>query len=268
MNAAAFTELLSNLLAPLVALALGAARIFGILAILPVFTRTGLTGLLRGGIALVLALPLLPALTPLVEAAPPIGGAALIALLVKEAVVGVVVGTVLSVPFWAAEAAGELMDQQRGSEAATIPDPSQVAEAGITGTLLVLTLTVIFFASGGMCLLLDAVYESWNIWPPLDPLPSFSADAGLRVLGLLDRVLRLGLVLAAPVLIALLLAEFALALIGRFAPSLNVFDLAMAVKGVVFALALPLYAVFLARYLAGTLAPLADAARELEGLAR
>lgn len=265
--AEAFTQLLQALATPLVALGLAAARIYGVLLIMPVFTRTGITALLRGAVALALALPLVPVLMPLLEPAAPRGGA-LILLLAKEALIGVVIGIVLSVPFWAAEAAGEFIDQQRGSEAATIPDPSHTAEAGITGTLFVLTLTAIFFASGAMGLLLETIYESWRIWPPLDPLPTFSADAGLRALAILDRVMLLGLVLAGPVLIALLLAEFALALIGRFAPALNVFDLAMSVKGIVFVVGLPVYAIFLAGYLRDLLPDLAGATGLLRALAQ
>jgi type III secretion protein T len=263
----AFVQLLQSLANPLVALGLAAARIYGVLLIMPVFTRTGITALLRGAVALALALPLVPVLLPLLGPEPPRGGT-LIVLLAKEALIGVVIGVVLSVPFWAAEAAGEFIDQQRGSEAATIPDPSQTNEAGITGTLFVLTLTAIFFASGAMNLLIEAIYETWRIWPPLDPLPTFSADAGLRALALLDRVMLLGLVLAGPIIIALLLAEFGLALIGRFAPSLNVFDLAMAVKGIVFVIGLPVYAIFLAGYLRDLLPDLATATGILGAIAR
>lgn len=263
---AAFAQLFDVLLAPMVALGLGTARLFAVFAVNPLFTRFGLTGILRGGIAFALALPLLPMLTPQVAEAGP-GGFVLMALLVKEAAVGIVIGLVTGVPFWAAEAAGEFIDQQRGSEAATIPDPSQANEAGITGTLLGLTLIAVFFLSGGMSLLAGAIYESYAIWPPLEAVPRFSAEAGIRTLALLDSLMRTGLILAAPIIIALLLAELALALVGRFAPALNVFDLAMSVKGIVFVVALPLYGIFLPQYLRALLVPLAGAGGLLRGFA-
>ncbi|WP_338664483.1 type III secretion system export apparatus subunit SctT [Pararoseomonas sp. SCSIO 73927] len=262
----AFAQLFDLLLAPMVALGLATARLFAVFAVNPLFTRFGLTGLLRGGIAFALAMPLVPGLAPQVAAAGT-GGYILLALLVKEAVIGIVLGLVTGVPFWAAEAAGEFIDQQRGSEAATIPDPSQANEAGITGTLLGLTLIAIFFLSGGMSLLAGAIYQSYAIWPPLEAVPRFSAEAGLRTLVLLDNLVRSGLVLAAPILIALLLTELALALVGRFAPALNVFDLAMAVKGIVFVVSLPLYAIFLPHYLRDLLLPLAGAGELLRGFA-
>ncbi|WP_376091777.1 type III secretion system export apparatus subunit SctT [Roseomonas sp. CCTCC AB2023176] len=261
---AAFAGLFETLLAPMIALGLGVARLFAVFAVNPLFTRFGLTGLLRGGIALALALPLVPFLAPQVEAAG-LAGPVILLLLVKEAVVGILIGLVTGVPFWAAEAAGEFIDQQRGSEAATIPDASQANESGITGTLFGLTLVAVFFLSGGLSLLTGALYDSWAIWPPLETVPRFSAEAGLRLVGLLDALFRTGLILAAPLLIALLLTELALALVGRFAPSLNIFDLAMSVKGIVFVVSLPLYAMFLPRYLRDALVPLATAADALRG---
>lgn len=268
MNGAAylgtFQELMLGALGPLVALAMPAARMLGVFTVLPIFTRLGLTGLLRGGVALALALPLAPGLQ---AAAGPViagGGAALSVLLVKEALVGLVIGLVAGVPFWAAQTAGDLLDQQRGSQSALAPDPSG-EESGVSGTLLLLTSAVVFLGAGGLRLLQEGVFESYALWPATSPLPAFSAEAGVRALGALDRLLAGGLVLASPLLVAMLLAEVSLGLVGRFAPQLNVFDLALAVKGIVHAVGLPIYALVLVGYLADGLAPLARLSAELRG---
>lgn len=262
----AFQPLLQGALGPLVSLAIPAARMLGVFTVLPIFTRLGVTGLLRGGVALALALPLAPGLQAAAEGALRGGGAALTLLLVKEAVVGLVIGLVAGVPFWAAQAAGELLDQQRGSQSALLPDPSG-GEAGVTGTLLLLASVTVFLGAGGLRRLQEGVFESYALWPAASLLPAFSAEAGLRTLGVLDRLLAGGLVLASPLLVAMLLAEFALGLASRFAPQLNVFDLAMAVKGIVHAVGLPIYALVLVSYLEGSLAPLARLAAELRGFA-
>lgn len=260
----AFRELLLGALGPLVAWAIPAARLLGVFTVLPIFTRLGLTGLLRGGVALALALPLAPGLQTAVGPAIAQGGGVLTLLLVKEALVGVLIGLVAGVPFWAALTAGELVDQQRGSQAALAPDPSG-EEAGATGTLLLLTSAVVFLGAGGLRLLQEGVFESYALWPAASPLPAFSAQAGERALGVLDRLLLGGVVLASPLLVAMLLAEVSLGLVGRFAPQLNVFDLAMAVKGIVHAVGLPIYALVLVGYLEGGLAPLARLVAELRG---
>ena len=262
------------------ALALASARMLGLLLILPLSTRLGLTGLLRGGVALALALPVAPALLPLLLASP-VGGARLLLLGTKEAFVGLVLGILFAVPFWTAEAAGELIDQQRGSTGAVLPDPSQDAQTGITGTLLVLTLITIFFLNDGMRMLVDAVYDSYRVWPALEAAPRLAGlataggvtagggagNAALLMLGVFDRVLASGFLLASPLLVAMLLVELALALVSRFAPQLNVFDLAMSLKGLVHVVGLPLYAVFLIGYLRDGLAPLTAFVDQLHRLA-
>lgn len=56
-----------------------------------------------------------------------------------------------------------------------------------------------------------------------------------------SQILLIAAVLAAPLLIAMFLAEFGLALISRFAPSLNVFVLAMPIKSAIASLLLVIY---------------------------
>ncbi len=250
----------------LAALGLATARMFGLLSILPLSTRLGLTGLLRGGVAIALALPLAPTLVAGLQAQP-IAGVPLLLLGVKETFVGLVLGILFATPFWAAEAAGELIDQQRGSRGAVLPDPSQEAQTGITGTLLVLTLVTIFFLDDGMRLLIEGVYDSYAVWPALAAAPHVAADAGLQMLGILDHILVSGFLLASPLLVAMILVELSLALVSRFAPQLNVFDLAMSAKGLVHVVGLPLYAVFLIGYLRDGLAPLLHLGEALRRLA-
>lgn len=258
---------------PLSALALATARLLGLLAILPLASRLGLTGFLRAGVAIGLALPVVPLLLPGLQVEGSTGvasvsGARLALLATKEAFLGLLLGTVMAAPFWAAQAAGDLLDQQRGSASATVPDPARAIEASLTGTLLALVVTALFLQAGGMQMLLEAVFESYAAWPALDLLPRLAPDGATAALATLDALLSAGLTLAAPLLIALLLAELALALVGRFAPQLHVFDLALSVKGLVFIIGLPLYAAFLLGYLRASLAPLAhvgDALRHLAG---
>lgn len=259
-------ELYMGALAPLVAIAIPAARMLGVFTLLPIFTRLGISGLLRGGVALALALPFAAGVPGQGEVAA-LGGIQLTLLLGKEAVVGVVIGLVAGVPFWIAEAAGELIDQQRGSESALLPDPSGTQEAGITGTLLVLTAATVFMTGGGLRLLQEGIFESYALWPAAELLPRFSPGAALATLQTVDRLVAGGLVLASPLVVAMLMTEFSLGLISRFAPQLNVFDLAMAVKGIVYVVGLPIYAIVLVGYLREGLAPLGNLAAQLRGFA-
>jgi type III secretion protein T len=247
----------------IVAAGLAFSRISGVMLVMPAFTRVGVTGILRNGIGLALTLPLLPLMVGIVENENLAVGT-IAALLLKEFVVGLVVGLVLGVPLWAAEAAGAILDLQRGATMATLIDPGGSEQASVTGTVLVLAMVALYFGSGGLSVTLRTLYESYGIWPITRFLPLFSSDAGALLIGLLDDVITMGLMLVVPIVICLFLADIVLALVSRAAPHFNVFALSLAVKTLVFAIFLVLYGGFLASYMAQDLATLLGATGRLE----
>jgi type III secretion protein T len=249
------------------ALTFAVARMTGVIIVMPAFTRLGLTGILQGATALALALPVVP----VVVAA--LAGQKLTVMMIpvlmgKEVMIGVAIGLVLGVPLWAAEAAGDILDLQRGSTAATLFDPSANGEDGITGTLLALVMVALYFGSGGLRLTLGTVYESYGIWPAGNVFPTLSLTASQFVVILLDRVMTLGLLLVAPIVVFMLLSDLLLALVSRASPQLNVFALSLSVKNLVFAILLALYGAFLIKYMGTDLSSLLQAGNDLETLAK
>jgi type III secretion protein T len=180
------------------------ARMTGLIIVMPAFTRLGLTGILRGATAFVFALPLVPMVVAAL-AREHLTLMTIAALLPKEVVIGVMIGLVLGVPIWAAEAAGSILDVQRGSSAASLFDPLGADDASITGTLLALVMVALYFGSGGLSLTLRTVYESYGIWPVVNVLPALSPATGEFFLVLLDNVIVMGLMLVAPIVVFMLL---------------------------------------------------------------
>lgn len=242
------------------------ARVTGVIVIMPAFTRLGLNGILRGAVALALALPMVPALVPAL-AGQRLSVLTIAVLLLKETTVGVIIGLVLGVPFWAAEAAGDVLDLQRGSRMANLIDPSAMTSEGITSTLFGLAMVALYYVVGGLELTLRTIYDSYGLWPAGRFVPSFNAAASQLFLGLLDNVITTGLLLGAPLVVCLLLADLLLALVARASPHLNVFALTLSVKNFVFALLLTLYCTFLIYYMGTDLRSLVVADRQLAPLA-
>ena len=251
----------------LIAAGLALSRIVGVMAVLPTFTRLGVTGLLRNGIALAVTIPMVPVIAATFGTEPLTFGK-IATLGFKEITVGVVIGLVLGVPFWAAEAAGDILDLQRGSSLATVIDPSSTTEASITGTFLGLVIVALYYVSGGLFMTLRALYASYGIWPISRFLPLFGLDAGRLLLGILDEIMAMGLMLVVPIVICLFLADILLALVSRAAPHFNIFALSLAVKNLVFATLLVLYSGFLASYMSRDLTTLLGASRWLETLGK
>lgn len=247
----------------LIAFSLGLARMTGVMIIAPVFNRLGVTGAIRAGVGLALAIPLAPMISEVVSSQPfTIGGLAV--FLFKEIFAGLLIGLVMGIPFWAAETAGAILDLQRGSSMATLVDPSGSDETSILGTLFIMASLAIFYGSGGLDLLIGAIYDSYGVWPVGHLLPVLSREAGVLFLMLLDKVFTMGLMLAAPLVIALLLSDLVLALVSRAAPNLHVFDLSLSVKSLVLSILIVLYSPFMFDYMAKDLAALTVSQKQFE----
>lgn len=231
----------------LLAAALGLARMFAAFMLLPIFSRQVMPGMLRTAVALVFGLCAAVALYPAVKAGS-FEPAHVIALVLKEVAVGFVLGFLLAIPFWALEAVGFLIDNQRGASIAATINPLTGHDTSPLGILFNQAFIVFFLAAGGLTMFLDLIYDSYRQWPVLDWWPQLRADSAQLALAQLDRMVRLAAVLAAPVLVAMFLAELGLALVSRFAPQLPVFLLAMPVKSALAMLMLGVYAATLFDY--------------------
>lgn len=222
----------------LFALACAMPRFLALFAVLPVFSRQWLPGTIRTAAVAAFALPLAP-LMP--EGLGQLSVGLLILVLVKEAMLGFLLGFVLAIPFWAVESAGTFIDTQRGATIGSAVSPLTGHDETPLGHLLSQGFVVFFVIIGGLLFALDVCYESFRLWPITHMLPEFSAKAPAVLLGLFDRMFRTMLLLSAPVVVAMFLSEMALALVSRFVPQLQVFFLAMPIKTGVGLLVLLLY---------------------------
>ena len=214
-------------------LALGAARTVPIVWLVPAFGGRALPFPVRLGMGLLLASFSLPQLVA--AGAPLRSSSAAVWLLIgaREVLVGAVVGLVVSFFFRAAEAAGGLADVLRGASFAEVLAPDSGRRSSPTGALYLLLATVIFLELGGIGRLSFALGRSYQALP-LGGAPS---TAGLQAqLGLVlvssAKLIESAVGLAAPVIVALLLADLALGVVGRVTPALPVYFASMPVKAV------------------------------------
>lgn len=249
-------RLIELMLELVVAAGLGSARAIGIMLILPVFTRPQIGGLLRGCFAIALALPLLPHIGDAVAGIEGSTRLVRIALLgLKEVFVGLLLGTLLSIPLWSIQAVGEIIDTQRGITSEVAPvDPATRSQASATGLFLGITAITIFVVAGGLQTMIGGLYSSYLIWPALSFMPALTTQGALELLGLLDHIMRVMLLVAGPVLIFLLLIDISVMLLGRFAPQFKPNDLAPTIKNVGFAIIMVTYAVYLTEYMKSEIA--------------
>jgi type III secretion protein T len=235
---------METLLGYVVLVAVAMARPTAAIAVLPIFTRLGLTGMLRTAVAFALALPIIPHMTADFASVIAVGGPTLVAIIAKETVIGLLLGIAFGVPFWAAQSAGDVIDTQRGASIAYMTDPTALAEVSITGTFLELTMLALFFVGGGPNLVIGALYDSLQFWPIMALFPKFQGDTAGLLLGVLDNVLRGAVLIGGPIVIVLFVVEAAMALVSRISPQLPMSDLSLPIKAIAVFTVLPIYLVF------------------------
>lgn len=241
---------------------LPSARIFGIFLVFPLFSWTGLAGPLRAMLSLAFALPV--AFTVYPELLPAQGlGLPYILLVMKELALGIGLGLLLAVPFWAAKSAGDVIDIYRGASQSNLFDPLNAAESTESGTFLLLATLALFVAAGGVTLVMDVAYGSYQVWKPMDIGPAMSVDAFQALLKILTEIFRKAVILAAPMLVCLAISEIVLLFISLGWKHYNVMDLNIIAKNVVLLFLMPVYVLFLMSYLGTNWNDALGLAREL-----
>lgn len=231
----------------LLALAATQPRILALFIVLPIFNSSVLPGMLRLGIGGALGLLVAPTLMPQV-AGLDAGAGELVMIVAKEAFVGLVLGCLVAVPFWAFEAVGFLIDNQRGASISATLNPLTGNDSSPLGLLFNQAFIVFFFISGGFLLMMDLLYESFRLWNVFAWTPHLKPESMPLLVGQLLSLVKVGLLLASPAVIAMFLAELGLALVSRFVPQLQVFFMAMPIKSALAVLVLMLYVAMLFEY--------------------
>lgn len=194
------------------------ARVLGLLIAAPVFGNPRFPLRVRLALALIITVIVAPTLPPLPQVAPDsLPGLGIFA---QQLLIGLTMGFALRLIFTAVEMAGELIGLQMGLGFAVFYDPQNAGQMPLIGQFLGVLTTLIFLAVNGHLLMLSALAESFRDLP-IGDLPG--QGTWLAVAGWGSRIFAAALLLAMPVVAALLTVNLALAALTRAAPQLNVF---------------------------------------------
>jgi type III secretion protein T len=220
--------------------ALSTPRILMILLILPIANASVLPFMARAALTICLSLIVVPA----AFAAYPQSGLAggfVAAIITKEVFVGVLLGFVASIIFWVVESIGYFVDTHRGATLSGALLLTHGESSSPLGSFLLQLFTVLFFVGGGITVFLEGLYQSFVVWPIFTLLPSINLESAQFFINQFGLLFYLAALLAGPMIAAMFLAEFTLALISRFVPQLQVFFLALPIKSAIAVFVLVLY---------------------------
>lgn len=189
-------------------------------------------------------LPLVWELVPSVSTGSPF----YILMVIRETLLGLILGLASVLLFNAIQVAGQIIDTQMGFGMVNVLDPQSGTQIPMMGNFYYLIALLLFILSDGHHYLLTAVTRSFILVPP-GTITSFPTHVWQDVTGLLAQILVFALQIALPVAGVLFLTDIALGIIARTVPQMNVFVLGIPIKILagIFTIffVLPLYAVSL-----------------------
>lgn len=213
----------------------------------------------RIGLTLILAV----VLAPFVHLPATLTGASAALVVLREICIGLALALAVRSVIFAAEFAGAFAGYQLGLSMGAILDPASGVRNDVLAVLYSSLAAVICFMTNAHHLLLRALADSYTAIPVgLGGIGGGVADSVAHLLGL---IFVMGVRLALPVIVVLMLVELALAMLGRVAPALNVLVAGAPVRVVVgllvVATALSALPTLIARYLPDALGIAAGLAR-------
>jgi flagellar biosynthetic protein FliR len=141
--------------------------------------------------------------------------------LLQQMLIGIALGFTVRIIFAAVDLAGELIGLQMGLGFAMFYDPDNSAQSPVISEFLGLLATLIFLSINGHLMLLAVLGNSFEWWPVGVEL--FPANGWLAIARWGSTLFSAGLMLALPLIAALLVVNIALAVLTRAAPALNLF---------------------------------------------
>ena len=193
------------------------ARILALLTAAPPFNNQGLNTRTRLVLGLAIALAITPAL-PKIAAIDPASGLGLL-ILAQQLVIGLAMGFSMRLVFTAIDLAGTMISNQMGLGFATAYDPQSAAQTAVISQFLGMLGLLVFLAIDGHLMVIATLGRSFMVLPI--SANAIASSSWLNIANAGGLIFSSGVLLSLPVVVALLIANIALGVLGRVAPQLN-----------------------------------------------
>jgi flagellar biosynthetic protein FliR len=236
----------AGLSAYLIPVLLIAARAGGLMTFAPFFSHSAVSWRLKAALAVALT----AVLAPLHFAPMPGVGMGMAAMMLgREAMFGLLTGLIFQLVFDGMELAGEIIGFQMGFSLANLIDPNSPVNTPVVSVLHDLITLLIFIQLGVFRWILRALAASFR----LVPLGQFGATWVMAhgVMRLANVMWVVGVQIAAPVLLATMLTDWALNFLAKASPQFPALFVGMSVKSLLGFALLAVTVAYWPRYLSG-----------------
>jgi len=202
-------------------------RISSFFMSVPIFFPTGSPVMLKVGFCVIFTFLILPGVNyanvNLITS-----NMALVMFSISEVITGLMLGYITKFCFFSAQMAGQLMDFQIGFSMMSMFDPISNENVTLLGTLLYRVSLVMFFVVDGHHMLIRAVIDSFNNVE----IGKFilSQQTSMMIVRIFIEFFTLGLKIAIPIILIVIITDLSIGLVSRTVPQLNVMILGMPIK--------------------------------------
>lgn len=203
-------------------------RMTGLFVVSPVFGRRNLPAPFKIGFAFFLAIIMTSTLnTPVVQIEENLFAYAILVL--KEFMVGLVIGYISYLVLSAVYLAGQQIDMQIGFSMVNVLDPMSNIQVPITSNFYFIICILITLAINGHHMIIKALFDSFIIVPPGSA--TFDSQVLIQdMVRMLGNIFIISFKISAPVTAAILIADIAMGVVMRTVPQVNIFAVGMPLK--------------------------------------
>ena len=197
------------------------ARILAFIAAAPLWSTAGIPRRTRLMLGIAITVAIAPSLPSMPSVQP--GSLSGLWVMLQQILIGIGMGFAARIVFAAFDLAGEFIGTQMGLGFATFYDPLSSAQTPVIAEFIGLIALLLFLSMNGHLLYFTTLAQSFSAIPvSATPL---GAASWLNLAELGSKIFSAGLLLALPVVVALMITNVALAVLTRAAPQLNIFAL-------------------------------------------
>lgn len=205
---------------------LASCRTAGVIFFNPIFGRNSIPAIMKVGLSLAIAMFAVFQIgtTQVVDYT----AIEFIGAMLQGFIIGIVIGFIMTLFLSVFQLGGEVIDMQMGLSMASMYDPATKANISVTGNLLTSMYVLIFFLSNAHLALFTVVIKSFQVIPL--GVGQVSSQVGVFFIELMYYIFIYSVQLAIPIIVTEIIAEFAVGILMRLVPNINVFVINIQIK--------------------------------------
>lgn len=223
-------------------------RLSGLITTAPLFSTYPIPPQVKVWLVALIAFIMYPMVVAKSSFIVPTNMIALTLFLIKEFIIGALIGFIANFIFAGVQMSGQFLSQQIGLAMSNVLDPATQSQVPVIGEFYLLLTTMLFLVLNAHQMLFTTVYQSFITIPPGINL-LFAPAMVDQVLHLSSDIFLIALKVVLPIFCVLFVLEVLLGVLAKMIPQMNIFMVAIPVKIYVGLILMILFAPPMAGYL-------------------